>query len=456
MKTKLQHKKTISLFCIDEKKIENNQFLSSEQKLFLEQSNFSAKEGGLIALPNNKGEFGGYGFGMGKKEKRHPLILGLAASKLPSGKYKLVGNFDDINKAALAFNLGAYRFDKYKKQNGKVELELPKNADKGEIERLTKAAFIARDLINEGANILNPQEFENYAANFAKQHKMQFNSIVGDELLEQNFPLIHAVGKASNIAPRLVELRWGNKNHPKITLIGKGVCFDSGGLNLKHATGMMLMKKDMGGAANVLGLAHAIIDAKLKVNLRILLPMVENAVSGNSFRPSDILPSRLGLNVEIGNTDAEGRLILADALALADEEKPEMIIDIATLTGAARIALGPDLPAIFSTDNEWQNKILTKGEYWGDDLWPMPFFAPYEEKLASKAADINNIAPGFNFAGAIIAALFLKKFVKNTKLFTHLDIFGWSPSLAPGRPAGGTDQGIRALYFALKDRFGAV
>jgi len=445
----------IKIFCLSDKYNKWDKYLKNRQIDYLKATGFSGVKGELVPLSDEKGNFYAYAFGIGHKENNSPLILGLASAKLNSSKYQLEGEIENPTLSALAFNLGAYSFDEYKKSNKKIELEYSKTIDVSEVKRLTKAAFIARDLINAPPNILGPNGFEEELQKFAKQNKMQIKIIAGDELLKQNFPMIHAVGRASSQAPRLLDLSWGKNSDPKVTLVGKGVTFDSGGLDIKHAAGMMLMKKDMGGAANVLGLAHAIIDAKLKVNLRVLLPIVENAISGNAFRPGDILPSRLGLNVEIGNTDAEGRLILADALALADEQSPELIIDMATLTGAARIALGPDLPPLYCDDDELVQEMLKAGKYWGDELWHMPLYQPYDEKLNSKIADINHITPSFPFAGSITAALFLKRFVSRAKSYAHLDIFAWSPSGLAGRPQGGTDHGIRATYQVLKDRYGA-
>ncbi len=446
----------INIYLVEPGKIEKNEFLSKKQKLWLKKVEFSARTGQLTPLCNEKGEFDGYIFGLGEQKNRSPLIMGLASAKLADGRYKLIGNIENPTLYALGFNLGAYKFSKYKDNGKKIELIFPKGTDEAEVRRLSEAAFIARDLINEGANILGPNEFEKRVRQFAKQNKMEVNSIVGEDLIKQNFPLIYAVGRAGEQAPRLLDLRWGDKNHPKVTLVGKGVTFDSGGLGIKPAGGMILMKKDMGGAANVLGLAHAIIDAKLRVNLRILLPIVENSISAGAFRPGDILSSRGGKTIEIGHTDAEGRLILADALAFGDEEKPDLLINIATLTGAARIALGPDLPALYSDDEELVRNLQKYAQYWGDPLWHMPLWPAYEERLSSDIADLNNITAGFNFAGSISAALFLKKFIKKAKSFAHLDIFAWSINASAGRPKGGTDQGIRANYQLIKDKYGAA
>jgi leucyl aminopeptidase len=277
--------------------------------------------------------------------------------------------------------------------------------------------------------------------------------ISGDDLLDGNFPMIHAVGRASRAAPRLIDLSWGDAEAPKVTLVGKGVCFDTGGLDIKPSTGMLLMKKDMGGAANVLGLASMIMAAGRRVRLRVLVPAVENAISGNAFRPGDVLKSRKGPTVEIGNTDAEGRLVLADALALADEEQPQLLVDMATLTGAARVALGPDLPPYYTGDDRLAAEIDAAAATEEDPVWRMPLWRPYDSKLSSKIADLNNVA-GDAFAGSIMAALFLKRFVERTTAWVHFDIFGWNPADRPYGPAGGEAQAIRALERVVAERFG--
>ncbi len=318
---------------------------------------------------------------------------------------------------------------------------------------MADAATLARDLINTPANDMGPEELEQAARALAEKYGASFISIVGDELLAGNFPLIHAVGMASARTPRLIEFTWGDPKHPKVTLVGKGVCFDSGGLDLKPSSGMLIMKKDMGGAANVLALAQMIMDAKLKVRLRVLIPAVENSVAGNAFRPLDIFKSRKGVNVEIGNTDAEGRLVLADALALADEEKPDLLIDLGTLTGAARVALGPDLPPFYTDDEALAADVARHARTENDPLWRMPLWMPYDKWLDSKTADLNN-APGGAFAGSITCALFLKRFVEHAKSWLHVDIYGWTPTAKPARPEGGECQAARAIYKLLSERYG--
>ena len=350
--------------------------------------------------------------------------------------------------------LGTYRFGRYRKADTPaVRLVPPDGIDVADIARMAEAAALARDLINTPSNDMGPEELAQAAQALAARFGASFNCIVGDELVKQNFPLIHAVGMASTRAPRLIDLSWGDPSHPKVTLVGKGVCFDTGGLDLKPSSGMLIMKKDMGGAANVLALAQMVMDAKLKVRLRVLIPAVENAVAGNAFRPLDIFKSRKGPTVEIGNTDAEGRLVLADALALADEEKPDLLVDLGTLTGAARVALGPDLPPFYTNDETLAESVAAHAKRENDPLWRMPLWPPYDSWLNSKTADINN-APSGGFAGSITCALFLQRFVTDAKSWLHVDIYGWTPSAKPARPEGGECQAARAIYKLLSERYG--
>jgi leucyl aminopeptidase len=413
---------------------------------------FDGQRGKLIPLQGEGGSLVGYLFGMGASEGRSKIVTGLAGSGLESGAYHFEGSYGDPTLAALGFKLGAYKFDRYHKIKAAPTIADLDGADQAEVTRLADAAYLARDLVNTPTNDLGPVAYEKAIRDFAARHGMVASSIVGDDLLTQNFPMIHAVGRAAAEAPRLMDLRWGDENAPRITLVGKGVTFDTGGLDIKPSASMLLMKKDMGGSANVLGLAHAIMDAKLKVRLRVLIPIVENSISASAFRPGDILPSRSGMTVEIGNTDAEGRLILADALWLADEEKPELILDMATLTGAARVALGPELPPLYSTDDKLAADLMASGLAWEDPLWQLPLWANYDAMLSSKIADVNHVSSG-GFAGSITAALFLKRFVKNAAAWVHLDIFAWAPEARAGRPFGATDQGIRSVYGVLKQRY---
>jgi leucyl aminopeptidase len=329
----------------------------------------------------------------------------------------------------------------------------PEGVEVAEISRMAEATALARDLINTPANDMGPEELAAAAQQLADRYGGNFHCIVGDDLTRQNFPLIHAVGMASPRAPRLIDFTWGDPAHPKVTLVGKGVCFDTGGLDLKPSAGMLIMKKDMGGAANVLALASMVMDAKLKLRLRVLIPAVENAVAGNAFRPLDIFTSRKGITVEIGNTDAEGRLVLADALALADEEKPDLLIDMGTLTGAARVALGPDLPPFYTNDETLALDVAGHAKAENDPLWRLPLWPPYDSWLDSKVANLNNVPSG-TFAGSITCALFLQRFVEAAKSWLHVDIYGWTPSAKPARPEGGECQAARAIYKLLSQRYG--
>ena len=444
---------TIPVICIEEGALAGVE-LSEAHRAWASANGFTGQRGRLLALPGEAGAVAAWLFGLGAAAGRPALVTGLAASALPEGNYRLEGAYGDPTLAAIGFRLGAYRFDRYREAKPAPVLELPAAADAGEATRLVEAATLARDLINTPANDLGPDAFEAAVRAFATARQMTIKVTAGDDLLAANFPMIHAVGRASAEAPRLIDLSWGNAADPKVTLVGKGVTFDTGGLDIKPASGMLIMKKDMGGAANVLGLAHAIVSAKLRVNLRVLLPIVENAIAGAAFRPGDILKSRKGLTVEIGNTDAEGRLILADALALADEDRPELLIDMATLTGAARVALGPELPPLYSTDDTLARELMEQGATSDDPLWQMPLWSPYDAMMSSKIADVNNAGTG-GFAGSITAALFLRRFVSNAGAWAHLDIYGWAPEARAGRSQGGTDQGIRAIHGLLKQRYPA-
>ena len=441
---------SLPIICVAEARLPVS--LTPPQLRWASANGFTGQRGRLLPLPDGEGGVLGYLFGLGADKDRPRLVCGLAAAALEPGRYRLEGDYGDPTLAALGFRLGAYRFDAYRKARDPVELELPPAADAAEVERLVAAAFLARDLVNTPANDLGPDALEARIRSFASDRKLAFRSIVGDELLRENFPMIHAVGRAAAEAPRLVEFSWGAPEHPRITLVGKGVTFDTGGLDIKPSSGMLLMKKDMGGAANVLGLAHAIIDARLPVRLRVLIPIVENAIAGAAFRPGDVLRARDGTTVEIGNTDAEGRLILADALAFADEESPQTIFDLATLTGAARTALGPDLPPLYTDDDVLAAELMAAGAVSDDPVWRMPLWRPYESMISSRIADINNSGSG-GFAGSITAALFLRRFVRESTAWAHLDIYAWAPEARAGRTFGGTDQGIRAIYGMLKQRY---
>ncbi len=388
---------------------------------------------------------------------RRAMIAGKLARTLPAGNYHLEGKLENGSLAALSWLLGGYRFDRYlTKDKGNSDLRpylaAPKGCDREAVERIGNAVFLTRDLVNTPANDLGPEKLEVAFRVLAKTHQAEVSVVKGEALLNENFPMVHAVGRASAEAPRLLDMSWGKAGNSKITLVGKGVSFDTGGLNIKRGSSMGLMKKDMGGAANVMGLASMIMAAELPVRLRVLVPAVENSISGNAFRPGDILQSRNGMSVEIGNTDAEGRLVLGDALALADEEAPELLIDMATLTGAARVALGPDLPPFYTANDEFAAEVATAGMKINDPVWRMPLWSPYDQMLSSKIADVNHITSG-GFAGSITAALFLSRFVERASIWAHFDIFAWVPSEKPWAPVGGEAQAIRALYKVLSDRY---
>src|SRR4051794_9713580 len=429
--------------------------LSAQARQFASANGFAAKPGKCLILPAPDGQIAQVIFGLedeGRKS-RDLFRAGALPGLLPAGVYRFANAAHDTRLAALAFALGSYRFSRYRKaEAADVRLAPPDGVDAAELTRITEAAFLARDLINTPSNDMGPQQLEAAARDVAAQFDTSFNCISGEDLAN-NFPLIHAVGMASHRAPRLIDFSWGDPAHPKVTLVGKGVCFDSGGLDLKPSSGMLLMKKDMGGAANVLALAAMVMDARLKLRLRVLIPAVENAVAGNAFRPLDIFTSRKGITVEIGNTDAEGRLVLADALALADEEKPDLLIDMGTLTGAARVALGPDLPPFYTNDETLAQDVARCATAEHDPLWRLPLWPPYDSWLDSKVATINN-APSGGFAGSVICALFLQRFVTDAKSWLHVDIYGWTPSAKPARPEGGECQAARAIYKLLSERYG--
>jgi leucyl aminopeptidase len=423
---------------------------------FAQANGFAAKPGTCLILPTAEGQIDQVLFALEDEGARSPdpFRPGALPSLLPPGVYRFANAPYDPRLAALAFALGTYRFGRYRKaEPPEVKLVAPDGVDAVDIARIAEAAMLARDLINTPSNDMGPGELELAARNLAGRFGATFTCITGDDLAKENFPLIHAVGMASSRAPRLIDFSWGDPAGPKVTLVGKGVCFDTGGLDLKPSSGMLIMKKDMGGAANVLALAQMVMDAGLKLRLRVLIPAVENAVAGNAFRPLDIFTSRKGLTVEIGNTDAEGRLVLADALALADEEKPDLLIDMGTLTGAARVALGPDLPPFYTSDETLALDVARCARDENDPLWRMPLWPPYDSWLDSKVASLTN-APSGTFAGSITCALFLQRFVEHARSWLHLDIFAWTPSARPARPEGGECQGARAIYKLLSERYG--
>jgi leucyl aminopeptidase len=423
---------------------------------FARAQEFAAGSGQIAVLPDREGAILGALCGLGSGAL-DPLLPGKLAGALPPGDYRLVGWPGDAELAAVAFLLGSYRFTTYRKRGAsRVRLRLDAAVDRARALRIAESVAMGRDLIDTPANDLGPGEIAQAAAALARRHRARCAVILGDELLgKPGFPLIHAVGRASARAPRLVDIRHGPAHAPRVTLVGKGVAFDTGGLDIKPASGMLLMKKDMGGAATALAAARMIMDADLPVRLRVLLPLVENAVGGDAFRPGDVLRSRKGLAVEIGNTDAEGRLILADALTLGDEERPDLMIDFATLTGAARVALGPDLPPFFTRSDRLAEDIARLGAKVADPAWRLPLWTPYETMLDSKVADMNNVSAG-SFAGSIVAALFLARFVEHAAEWAHFDIYGWTPTAKPARPEGGEPQAARLVYALVEERFGAA
>ncbi|NDW05233.1 leucyl aminopeptidase family protein [Jiella pacifica] len=428
---------------------------------------FAGEAGSVLIAPGDDGDAAAAVLGLGKPARDDwgrealPLAFGALATRLPAGAWHVEAPeaAGDPTLRAVAMLLGGYRFSRYKggKADGAeaepAEVFAGEGADIAEAERITEAAFLTRDLINTPTNDLGPAELEAAARALAAEFGAAFSVTTGDELLENNFPMIHAVGRASASAPRLIDFSWGGSDAPKVTLVGKGVCFDTGGLDIKPSSGMLLMKKDMGGAANVLGLARLVMASGLDVRLRVLIPAVENSISASSFRPGDVLKSRNGKTVEIGNTDAEGRLVLADALTLADAEAPEILIDMATLTGAARVALGPDVPPFFTSDDAFARSLSDGAKRVADPIWQLPLWQPYSEDLSSKIADLNNVTSN-GFAGSVTAALFLEGFVDKARTWAHFDVYGWRPKASPIGPVGGEAQAIRAIYDVLKQRFG--
>src|SRR5258708_3015832 len=428
--------------------------LDADARAFADAAGFEPKAGRHLLLPG-KNSLGGVLFGIEATDDVKDLFLpGRLPQLLPDGVYRFANEAHDARLAALAVALGSYRFTRYRKSEAhQVKLELSQSLDREELEHVAEGVALARDVINTPGTDMGPVDLEAAARKLAASHNAEIRAIVGDDLPAQNFPLIHAVGRAAaaTAAPRLIDMMWGDSTHPRVTLVGKGVCFDTGGVDIKPDTGMLNMKKDMGGAATALALAHMVMARGLKLRLRVLIPAVENSIAGASFRPRDIYTSRKGITVEIGNTDAEGRLVLADALALADEETPALIADFATLTGAARVALGPDVPAFFTDDDGLADELMGCAASENDPLWRLPLWRPYEAMLESKVADINNV--GGSQGGAITAALFMRRFV-TAKSWLHFDLFAWTASAKPGRPEGGDCQAARALYALLAARYG--
>ncbi len=426
--------------------------LAPAARKWAETQRFAGEADKHIAIPDAHGALNLVIAGVSEKPGADPFALGRLARALPPALYAFDDGVAEPRLAALGWCLESYSFQKYRKTaDAPARLLCPAGVERAEILQAAEAAWFSRDLINTPASDMGPDELEQAARALADMFEAKVKVISG-AVLERDFPMIHHVGKASPRAPRLIDITWGRAAAPKVTLVGKGVCFDTGGLDIKPASGMLLMKRDMGGAATVLGLARMIMGAKLPVRLRVLIPAVDNAIAGNAFRPGDVLRSRKGITVEIGNTDAEGRLVVGDALALADEEAPDLLIDMATLTGAARVALGPDLPPFYTDDDGLAETIARAARSENDPLWRMPLWQPYARLFESRIADMDNSGES-GFAGSITAALFLKRFVERAKAYVHFDIYAWAPQALPGRPKGAEAQGQRALFTMMRERY---
>ncbi len=423
---------------------------------FAERCGFAPKAGRLQLLPGEGGALAGALFGVEAlgAPSRDPLAAGKLATSLPEGVYRFANPPADADLAALGFLLALYRYVRFKADPApKPRLVAPDGVDAERIERIAAAVAFGRDLVNAPANALGPQALEQEAVKLAEDFGAGVSMIRGDDLIAADFPLVHAVGRAAAEAPRIVDFVWGREGAPKVTLVGKGVTFDSGGLDIKSASGMELMKKDMGGAATALTLARLVMEEGLDLRLRVVVPIVENAVSAQAMRPGDVIVSRKGLAVEIGNTDAEGRLVLADALALADEDAPDLMFDFATLTGAARVALGPDLPPFYTDDDSLAAAIAEHAARAHDPLWRMPLWRPYEAMIDGTVGDVSNSGTGAGMAGSITAALFLRRFVEKARAWAHFDVYAWNPKARAHGPAGGEIQAARALFDLLCERY---
>ena len=423
---------------------------------FAERCGFAPKAGRLQLLPGDRGALAGALFGMDAAGAplRDPLSAGKLASSLPQGVYRFANPPVDADLAALGFLLGSYRYVRFKADpSPKPRLVAPDRVDAERIERIAAAVAFGRDLINAPANALGPQALEQEAVKLGDGCGANVAMFRGEDLIPANFPLIYAVGRAAAEAPRIVDFAWGRASAPRVTLVGKGVTFDTGGLDIKPASGMELMKKDMGGAATALTLAQFVMEAGLDLRLRVIVPIVENAISAPAMRPGDVIVSRKGLAVEIGNTDAEGRLILADALALADEDAPELLIDFATLTGAARVALGPDLPPFYTDDDRLAASLAEHAARARDPIWRMPLWRPYDAMIEGTVGDVSNSGTGAGMAGSITAALFLRRFVEKARSWAHFDVYAWNTKARAHGPAGGEIQAARALFDLLSERY---
>lgn len=426
---------------------------SAVTKQWVQATGFLAKPDSICLVPDHQGRVSQVLAGVSKLEDFW-AASGLAIA-LPVGDYQLQGITDPrlSQQIALAWGLGAYQFSRYKEPSQTVARLVLSGSDWDQVTNLLTSIYLVRDLINTPAEDMGPEQLAEIAVKLAHEFSATVTQIIGSDLKDENYPAIYAVGRAAAAAPRLIDLRWGKRSAPRVTLIGKGVCFDTGGLDIKSATGMLLMKKDMGGAAHALGLARLIMAAKLPIQLRVLIPAVENAISAAAYRPGDVLETRQGLTVEITNTDAEGRLILADTLTEASAEQPELMIDFATLTGAARVALGPDLPALFCNEDRLAQDILRHAELAKDPAWRMPLHTPYRPMLDSRIASLCNAAIADGYAGAITAALFLQEFVPEHQAWVHIDLMAWNLRSRPGRPEGGEAMTLRAIFGYLKERY---
>lgn len=414
-------------------------------KAFADAAGFKGKAGETLLIPTSAGKLKTVLFGLG--DGKDPFVYGALPQSLPEGDYVLDPQPEDFDPTlvALGWGLGAYVFDRYKSSpRSPAKLVAPEGCDVAEAGRLARAAYLVRDLVNTPAADMGPRQMEAAADRFIDDYGANVRVTVDKSLEQYGYPMVYAVGKAGADEPRVIELEWGEDDHPVICVVGKGVTFDTGGLNIKVGDYMRLMKKDMGGAAHALGLAQLIMEAELPCKLHVILPIAENAISSNAFRPGDVLKSRTGKTVEIENTDAEGRLILADALARAAEHNPRVIIDFATLTGAARVALGPELAPFYATDDAHAQSLEASGRTLADPVWRMPLWDGYDRQLDSPIADLRNLGDG-PFAGSVVAALFLRRFTGG-KPWVHFDVFAWNPSARPGRPKGGEAQGLRAAY----------
>ncbi len=426
--------------------------LDARARGWAETTGFKARAGQVLVCPGPDGQvaLAAIGLGDNSAQKRNRFLVGGGRAALPEGDYALqnVAPGPAADEAALGWLLAGYRFERYAKSRApKARLLAPDGVDAARLEDIAAAEILTRNLINTPASDMGPDDLEAAASDLAATFGARLSVVAGDDLQTAGLPMIHAVGRAASRAPRLLDMKWGDTG-PRLTLVGKGVCFDTGGLNIKPGASMGLMKKDMGGAATVLGLARMIMAQRVAVRLRVLVPAVENSISSDAYRPQDILTSRKGLTVEINNTDAEGRLVLADALALADEDQPDLIVSMATLTGAARVAVGPDLAPFYATQDADAQAVAKAAALVRDPVWRMPFWDPYETVIEPGIADLDN-APKGGMAGSITAALFLRRFVTETPRYMHFDIYGWQPTAAPARPKGGVGQGARAVFQAL-------